>query len=39
MKSGTLKTTIGNHDTYFRKENGKYICVAYTAQQSDIFKN
>ena len=38
MKSGTLKTTIGNHDTYFRKENGKYICVAYTAQQSDIFK-
>lgn len=38
MKSGTLKTTIGNPDTYFRKENGKYICVAYTAQQSDIFK-
>ena len=25
MKSGTLKTTIGNPDTYFRKENGKYI--------------
>ena len=23
MKSGTLKTTIGNPDTYFRKENGK----------------
>lgn len=38
MKSGTLKTTIGNPDTYFRKENGKYICVAYTAQQSDILK-
>ena len=38
MKRGTLKTTIGNPDTYFRKENGKYICVAYTAQQSDIFK-
>ena len=25
MKSGTLKTTIGNPDTYFRKENGKYL--------------
>lgn len=23
MKSGTLKTTIGNPDTYVRKENGK----------------
>ena len=37
MKSGTLKTTIGNPDTYFRKENGKYVFVAYTTQQNDIF--
>ena len=37
MKSGTLKTTIGNPDTYFRKENGKYVFVAYTTQQSSIY--
>ena len=38
MKSGTLKTTKGNPDTYFRKENGKYVFVAYTTQQDNIFK-
>ena len=38
MKSGTLKTTIGNPDTYFRNENGKYVYVAYTTQQEGIFK-
>ena len=38
MKSGSLKTTIGNPDTYFRKENGKYICVAYTTQQNNIYE-
>ena len=38
MKSGTLKTTIGNPDTYFRNESGKYICVAYTTQQDGIFQ-
>lgn len=37
-KSGTLKTTVGNPDTYFRNENGKYVCVAYTTQQDGIFK-
>ena len=37
MKSGTGNTTIGNPDTYLRKENGKYIFVAYTIQQSGIF--
>lgn len=37
MKSGTLKTTIGNPDTYFRNKNGKYVFVAYTCQQSGIF--
>lgn len=30
MKSGIGNTTIGNSDTYFRKENGKYLFVAYT---------
>lgn len=34
MKTGTLKTTIGNPDTYFRKGNGKYVFVAYTCQQT-----
>ena len=38
MKSGSLKTTIGNPDTYFRKDNGKYVCVAYTTQQKDIYE-
>lgn len=37
MKTGTLKTTIGNPDTYFRKNNGRYIFVAYTAQQDQIY--
>lgn len=37
MKTGTLKTTIGNPDTYFRRENGKYVFVAYTTQQDNIF--
>ena len=38
MKSGTLKTTIGNPDTYFRKQNGKYVFVAYTTTQTGIYK-
>lgn len=25
MKTGTLKTTIGNPDTYFVRGNGKYV--------------
>ena len=37
MKSGTGNTTTGNPDTYFRKENGKYIFVVYTIQQTSIF--
>lgn len=37
MKSGTGNTTIGNPDTYFRKENGKYLFVAYTIQQTNIY--
>lgn len=37
MKSGTGNTTIGNPDTYFRKENGKYVFVVYTIQQTDIY--
>lgn len=36
MKTGTLKTTIGNPDTYFRGNDGKYIFVAYTTQQNNI---
>lgn len=37
MKSGTGNTTRGNPDTYFRKENGKYVFVVYTIQQTSIF--
>ena len=37
MKSGTGNTTIGNPDTYIRKENGKYVFVAYTIQQNNIY--
>ena len=37
MKSGTGNTTIGNPDTYFRKENGKYVFVVYTIQQTDVY--
>lgn len=35
-KSGTAKTTIGNPDTYFRKDNGKYVFAVYTTGQKDI---
>lgn len=38
MKAGTLKTTIGNPDTYFRSKSGKYIFVAYTKEQTNINK-
>ena len=37
MKSGTGNTTIGNPDTYIRKENGKYVFAAYTIQQNNIY--
>ena len=37
MQSGTMKTTTGNPDTYFRSMSGKYIFVAYTTQQSNIY--
>ncbi|RRD33445.1 hypothetical protein [Streptococcus sp. OH4692_COT-348] len=37
MKAGTGKTTIGNPDSYFRKDNGKYVFVAYTTQQNNIY--
>jgi len=36
MKSGTGNTTKGNPDTYFRKQNGKYVFVVYTIQQESI---
>lgn len=38
MKAGTSKTTIGNPDTYFIGESGKYIFVAYTTEQANINK-
>lgn len=37
MQPGTGKTTIGNPDTYFRLDNGKYVFVAYTTQQAGIY--
>lgn len=36
MKTGTLKTTIGNPDTYLVNEDGKYVFVVYTTQQVSI---
>lgn len=38
MKSGTMKTTTGNPDTYFKSKSeiGKYIFVAYTTQKASI---
>ncbi len=38
MQAGTMKTTKGNPDTYFKTDTGKYIFVAYTTQQDDLFK-
>ena len=38
MKSGTVKTTTGNPDTYFVRDNGKYVFVAYTTQQNSIYQ-
>lgn len=38
MKAGTLKTTIGNPDTYFLSKSGKYIFVAYTTEQTNVNK-
>ena len=37
MKPGTKKTTIGNPDTYFRKENCRYVFVVYTTEQEGIY--
>lgn len=30
IQSGIENTTIGHPDTYFRKDNGKYVFVIYT---------
>lgn len=38
MQAGTMKTTKGNPDTYFKSKNGKYIFVAYTTQKDNLFK-
>ena len=38
MKTGTLKTTIGNPDTYFVRRNGKYVFAVYTTQQNGIYE-
>ena len=37
-KAGTMKTTKGNPDTYFKSKNGKYIFVAYTTQKDNLFE-
>lgn len=37
MKAGTKKTTKGNPDTYFRKDNGKYVLVVYTTVGKNIY--
>ena len=38
MKTGTNKTAKGNPDTYFLKEDGKYVFVMYTTQKDDFVK-
>ena len=35
-QAGTQKTTKGTPDTYFTMQNGKYILVEYTTQQSGL---
>lgn len=37
MQSGTGNTTKGQPDTYFRKDNGKYVFIAYTIRQGNIY--
>lgn len=37
MQPGTGNTTIGNPDTYFKNDNGKYVFVAYTKQQTGLY--
>lgn len=37
MKPGTGNTTKGNPDTYFLKDNGKYVFVVYTIQQTGLY--
>lgn len=36
MKAGTQKTTKGIPDTYFVMDDGKYVFVMYTTQQSQL---
>ncbi len=36
-KIGTDKTTQGTPDAYFRTQNGKYILVEYSCQQSGLY--
>ena len=38
MHAGTMKTTKGNPDTYFKSKNGKYVFVAYTTQKDNLFE-
>ncbi|MCH5211113.1 MAG: hypothetical protein J1F01_09140 [Oscillospiraceae bacterium] len=38
MQAGTMKTTKGNPDTYFKSKTGKYIFVAYTTQKDRLFE-
>lgn len=38
MQAGTMKTTKGNPDTYFKSKNGKYVFVAYTTQKDNLFE-
>ena len=38
MQAGTMKTTKGNPDTYFKSKTGKYIFVAYTTQKDRLYE-
>lgn len=38
MQAGTMKTTKGNPDTYFKSKTGKYIFVAYTTQKDSLYE-
>ena len=38
MRTGTNKTAKGIPDTYFLKEDGKYVFVMYTTQKDDFVK-
>lgn len=38
LQSGAMKTTKGTPDTYFVRDNGRYVFAEYTTQQKGLYK-